>query len=1048
MATRILGPTGSRRRRRFLFVPLLVAALAALFVIVGAQATPPQTAGYFELDKNLINNEQTPSFGTAPNLTTLGSLGGNINASATSFTVCQNVSANPTTPITIQVEAERMTVGAIANASGGGCSGTFKRTYSSVTRGAGGTTAASHGASGVQGYVTQVTSNTVTGDDWNQVKAAVDANNALPLAQQLKNPCSVDSTHTAWTGNTDAVACDFIADPPGATVFTTGGSKDDLDINTGTAPNITHNWMYTNQSVPDADDITDGYAIKYQNAAPGSHQFIYFGADRTAVNGAKDMGFWFFKSPVSLNPDGTFSGKHTVGDLLLLGTFTNGGATTTIRVFKWDPANADTNGVLATEGNFGDCVPGGSSDGCNTVNNGTIKSPWTYQSKISGTPANTIFAGGAMEGGLDLTGLGLTGCFSTFLAETRSSPEIGAQLKDFLIGKFESCGSSLKTTPKDGSGNAIPAGGLSIGGGSVSAKDSADLEVTGTDTWSGTFDYYICGPVSTDTCNPANGVHIGSTQNVDQDNAPALSDAATLTSAGRYCWAGVFTSATDGVDSQTDKSAGECFTVNPVTPALTTHAVESVSLLAPKVFGGLADLNGDGAGNSDGTPDNSTAFYGDTSIIGGKLDCDSWGATKNAGTAGNGVIDTNDDCLLLGYNGTASGVTITVTDGAFQVPDGIALPAIFPDPATPLNNDISDSRFAWSTRLGRVDTNGSETIDGNDCSNNLVNTVGVLGSACGNTIPQGNGLVDVNSDGQITSADSCTGGCFLGHNVADGYVLAGAVAFGNPVTDIASLIGLAKEPGGNGGNATYPSINATNGAYAGTITFTLFGPSDTGCGSQTSGGTGTNPQSVLVDTAVGNKEYGPISYTPASPGKYHWKATIDNTPTPPNPPASVNNNLPVNDNASCNQSREDVVVQQIPTDVKTKQSWYPNDTATITSTATGDLLAAGGTVEFTLYDTANCTGNVLYKETKTNVVPAGGLHSKEVSTSNPGGGDTGTTSYQETTAYTDGANSSITGRSWKVVYTPPDSAHLGSSSICTTGHTESHSYTYENDPGH
>ena len=72
---------------------------------------------------------------------------------------------------------------------------------------------------------------------------------------------------------------------------------------------------------------------------------------------------------------------------------------------------------------FGDCVPGGgTSDGCATVNNGTIKSPWAYQSKISGTPANTLFAGGAMEGGVDLTDLGLTGCFSTFMAETRSSP--------------------------------------------------------------------------------------------------------------------------------------------------------------------------------------------------------------------------------------------------------------------------------------------------------------------------------------------------------------------------------------------------------------------------------------------------------------------------------------------------------------------------------------------------------------------------------------------------------------------------------------------------
>src|SRR5436190_16678754 len=102
MATRILGPTGSKRRKRFLLAPLLLVALAAFFVIAGAQANPPEQAGFFELDKNVINNEQTPSFAdssTPPVLKTLGSLGGNITASATSFTVCQTNASNPTTSI-------------------------------------------------------------------------------------------------------------------------------------------------------------------------------------------------------------------------------------------------------------------------------------------------------------------------------------------------------------------------------------------------------------------------------------------------------------------------------------------------------------------------------------------------------------------------------------------------------------------------------------------------------------------------------------------------------------------------------------------------------------------------------------------------------------------------------------------------------------------------------------------------------------------------------------------------------------------------------------
>src|SRR5262245_58515052 len=170
MAERILGPTGSTRRRRFLWIPLLLVALAALLTIAGAQATPPEQnpPGYFELDKDLINNEklQSSNIGTVadPNLVALGVLGGNINNAVTSFTVCQAVTGNPAPlPITIQIDAERMTVTAIASAGGGGCTGAFKRTYT-VTRAAGGTTAASHSGSGVQSFVGQVVANT-TGDD-------------------------------------------------------------------------------------------------------------------------------------------------------------------------------------------------------------------------------------------------------------------------------------------------------------------------------------------------------------------------------------------------------------------------------------------------------------------------------------------------------------------------------------------------------------------------------------------------------------------------------------------------------------------------------------------------------------------------------------------------------------------------------------------------------------------------------------------------------------------------------------------------------------------
>jgi hypothetical protein len=53
MSERILGPTGSKRRRRFQWVPMLVIAALALFFAVGAQAV--HDTGAFELDGNATN---------------------------------------------------------------------------------------------------------------------------------------------------------------------------------------------------------------------------------------------------------------------------------------------------------------------------------------------------------------------------------------------------------------------------------------------------------------------------------------------------------------------------------------------------------------------------------------------------------------------------------------------------------------------------------------------------------------------------------------------------------------------------------------------------------------------------------------------------------------------------------------------------------------------------------------------------------------------------------------------------------------------------------
>src|SRR5262249_51508234 len=47
--------------------------------------------------------------------------------------------------------------------------------------------------------------------------------------------------------------------------------------------------------------------------------------------------------------------------------------------------------------------------------------------------------GSFFEGGINLSSFGLAGCFTTFLAETRSSQSTSAQLKDFVTGNIATC---------------------------------------------------------------------------------------------------------------------------------------------------------------------------------------------------------------------------------------------------------------------------------------------------------------------------------------------------------------------------------------------------------------------------------------------------------------------------------------------------------------------------------------------------------------------------------------------------------------------------------
>src|SRR5918994_1858609 len=305
--------------------------------------------------------------------------------------------------------------------------------------------------------------------------------------------------------------------------------------------------------------------------------------------------------------------------------------------------------------------------------------------------------------------------------------------------------------------------------------------------------------------------------------------------------------------------------------AQTASATPFSGGFSPTIIGGGADLNGDSVVNG---RDDSNNFFGDTDIIDGKLDCDTWGAVPNKGTAGSGVIDGADDCTLVAFDGTSDGVTITVTDGAFSWPSGTALPTVYnaDDPANP---GVAAADFAWSTIGGKVDSNGSESIDGDDCTFGLIgqtvdNGLGdatdgadVLGSdaGCGfATAPPStlNGLVDLNSDIAITAADSCTNGCFFGHNVTLGLVQVEGATSAPTITSFAPMSGpvgtTVTITGTNFTGATSVKFNGVSATFivnsATKITATVPTSATTGVITVTTpGGTATSTSNFTVTTA-------------------------------------------------------------------------------------------------------------------------------------------------------------------------------------------------------
>ncbi|MDP3979067.1 MAG: hypothetical protein Q8P85_13945 [Pseudomonas sp.] len=348
------------------------------------------------------------------------------------------------------------------------------------------------------------------GDDWESLFDG--SNNGSPLAT-TEDEDSDSSTFGTL----------IVSDAAPKSIFTQGGSKDVSDVSA---------WKHTDGSVPDKDNITHAYAAAYINPSDiagtmhkAGDMMIYFGLDRFANNGDAFAGFWFFQNEVKAGPNGTFvdsAGNPAVhvamqddpdsddptkflpGDMFVNVEYPQAsGAVPIIRVYQWDPLDADGDGNadpdekggkfspldLVIKSSDAECDQAGNKLACAISNLVALNEPsWGYTPKSgTGLPFESFF-----EGGINVTQLlGSTPCFASFLAETRSSASQTAQLKDFVLASFPVCGidvekecsAALLTTEEGGTDVKVSFFGTveNDGAGSYTAylKDSlADAEIT------------------------------------------------------------------------------------------------------------------------------------------------------------------------------------------------------------------------------------------------------------------------------------------------------------------------------------------------------------------------------------------------------------------------------------------------------------------------------------------------------------------------------------------------------------------------------------------
>lgn len=204
-------------------------------------------------------------------------------------------------------------------------------------------------------------------------------------------------------------------------------------------------WSWGAGNIPPLkDDITNLYGAAGTDT--NAHRILYFGLERADNNGSGHLDVEFLKAPMGRTvtgsdassgcPEGSFSGSRTQGDVLLILDLSKGGALGLSEVRIWNATTSTYDVTTPAAGTVGIAHNETSSIACGD---------WNCRTPTANT--STLATNTFVEGFIDATALGVSGCFAAFNAKSRASAAWDSELKDIAFGEFNTCDARITISP-------------------------------------------------------------------------------------------------------------------------------------------------------------------------------------------------------------------------------------------------------------------------------------------------------------------------------------------------------------------------------------------------------------------------------------------------------------------------------------------------------------------------------------------------------------------------------------------------------------------------